>query len=300
MKKIYVPFRDRLGKRPWPNQARLAFAMYIAVEEWTVENMKQYNRIPPGTPRPIPGVGPDLSILTTIEYGYRVGVWRLLDVMDQCRLKTSILASSLAAERHPDLFRELVKRGFELIGHGYDQAVWMTELNDSELQETIRKSNRIFLEVTGTRPVGWGSPGTRQHENILSMLLEEGFRYHMGFHDDELPYFVEINGNKMVEIPYRIGDAGELNDYYIWSEHDHRIPSEAFLYMKEFFDAKYEESSRTPQLVTLGCHPYVSGRADHAKVIKEFLQYIHSFRDVWIAGRFGDIADWWGSNGEKF
>jgi peptidoglycan/xylan/chitin deacetylase (PgdA/CDA1 family) len=300
MRKIFVPFKERYGKRPWPNQAKLAFAMYIAVEEWTVENMKKRNRIPPGTPRPVPGVGPDLSLITTIEYGYRAGVWRLLETIDECNLKVSILASSLAAETHPELFQEVVRREFEIIGHGYDQAVWMAELNDAELHETIRKSVRIFQEVTGTRPTGWGSPGTRQHENILALLLQEGFSYHMGLHDDEIPYFIEIDGKKMVEIPYRIGDAGELNDYYIWNPEDYRIPSEAFLYLKEFFDAKYEESSRTPQLVTLGCHPYVSGRPDHAKVIKEFLKYVQSFKNVWIAGRFGDVADWWSINGEKF
>ena len=300
MKKIYVPFRERYGKHPWPNQARLAFAMYIAVEEWTVENLMKRNRSPRATPRPLPGVEPDLAILTTIEYGFRVGVWRLLDIMDRCNLKVSVLASSLAAERHPDLFRELVNRKFEIIGHGYDQAVWMAELSEAEQREAVRKSVRIFQEVTGTRPVGWGSPGTRQHENILSLLLEEGFSYHMGFHDDEIPYFIEVDGQKMVEIPYRIGDSGELNDYMIWGLEDYRIPSEAILYMKEFFASKYEEASKTPQLVTLGCHPYVSGRADHAKVIEEFLKYVQSFKDVWIAGRFGYVAGWWKENGETF
>lgn len=303
MKKIYVPFQKRYGMRPWPNDAKLGFAMYIAVEEWTIENLKKYNRIPPATPshaRPKPGEAPDLSVLTTIEYGFRVGIWRLLEVIKDCELKISVLASSLAAERHPELFKELVRNEFEIIGHGYDQAVWMSELSDEEQLETIRKSVRVFEEVTGTRPVGWGSPGTRQHESILSLLLQEGFTYHMGFHDDEIPYFIEVDGEKMVEIPYRIGDAGELNDYYIWNADNYRIPSEALSYMKEFFDAKYEEASRAPQLVTLGCHPYVSGRCDHAKVIKEFLQYIQSFKDVWIAGRFGDVAAWWKGHGENF
>lgn len=303
MKKIYVPFRDRYGKRPWPNQAKLAFAMYMATEEWTIENLVKNNRMPPATPRhakPRPGEAPDLSILTTIEYGYRVGVWRLLDVFDRCGLKVSILANSLAAERHPELFREFVGKEFEIIGHGYDQAVWMSELSEEEQKETIRKSVKIFQEVCGTRPFGWGSPGTRQHENILNLLLDEGFTYHMGFHDDELPYFIEVDGRKMIEIPYRVVDGGELNDYYMWTQDDYRIPSEACAYMKEFFDSKYEESSTTPQLVTFGCHPYLSGRPDHAKVIMEFLKYIQSFKDVWIAGRFGDVAEWWKENGEKF
>jgi hypothetical protein len=44
--------------------------------------------------------------------------------------------------------------------------------------------------------------------------------------------------------------------------------------------------------MSLGVHPYISGRPDRAKVIREFFKYAKQFPDVWIAS-FDEVAEWW-------
>src|SRR6185436_9308363 len=100
-------------------------------------------------------------------------------------------------------------------GHGYEQSRLFAELSPEEQAGDIDRCLRVWQDVTGTRPEGWGSPGTRQTETTLELLAERGFRYHAGLRDDELPYMLRFGERLMVELPYRIGESGELNDYHV-------------------------------------------------------------------------------------
>lgn len=297
MEKLFVPFRERdqLAKSTWPNGSRLAVAIYLALEQWGEENMIKYQAQPRLIPQLLPGMNRvDLATTTTIEYGLRVGVWRLLEIFEEFGIKCTLLSNGLAIERYPELFQELDRLGYRIVLHGYDQSRFMVRLSEKELEQEIKTCVKIAQDVTGQRPLGWGSPATRQYEEIFEMLLAEGFEYHIGLHDDELPYFMRLDSGKtMVEIPYRVVDTGELCDFFMYWLGDTRIPSECFSYIREYFEARYEEAAKRPAVVVLGLHPYVSGRPDRAKVVRYFLQYVRGFADVWMPGNFDEIYSWW-------
>ena len=294
MERQTIPFRERVGKVVWPEGKKLALAMYVALEEWGEETSVKYNHPPQLGPSVFHGMKrADLAITTTIQYGFNVGIWRLLEIWEEAGVYPSLLSSALAAERHPDVFEVLVKRGQKVVGHGYDQGRFIAQLSSTkEVREDVRRCVKVFESIVGQRPKGWGSPGTRQYENLLEILVAEGFEYHMGLHDDELPYVLKITGKPLVEVPYRIVDTGELNDYSMYSRQDCRITPEAIDYMKVFFDARYEDAQKRPALMSLGVHPYISGRPDRSKVIREFLKYVKTHSDVWVAS-FDEVADWW-------
>ncbi len=293
MKQIYVPYRER--KHPvWPDGARLAVAMYVAIEEWDPVSMVKHKHPPALSPGIIQGMEKaDLAITTTVEYGYRIGIYRLMEVWDEFRVRPSLLCSALAIEKHTELFKELIAKGHRLVGHGYEQGQFIAQMSLEEQKAVIKRCIEVPERILGKRPNGWGSPGTRQSEECLEHLAHSEFKFHMGLHNDELPYFIEFEkGLRMVEIPYRIGDTGELNDYSMFGRQSTRIWPEAVKYMKSFFDARYEAAREKPALVTFGCHPYVSGRPDRTLVIKHFLRYITGFPDVWVTD-FEGIAEWW-------
>lgn len=297
MERIYIPYRERAGRIKWPGDARVAIAVYLGVEEWGHETMVKYNGVPPLAPRLYPGqTEPDLGITTVMEYGYRVGIYRLVDIFDELGLKVSLLTSGMVAERHPELLKTLAAQGYEVIAHAYDQSRYLVHLDRSEQREDIENTVTLLEKATGVRPEGWGSPGTRQTEETMELLAEAGFLYHMGLHDDELPYLIRIGQRTLIEIPYRIGgDSGDPNDMFMYSEIAPRVGSEAFEYMKIYFDARYEEGAKIPQFFTISAHPFVSGRPDRAKILRQFLRYVRGFPDVWIA-RVGDVAKWWRDN----
>lgn len=292
MEMVFIPYLERKGRVNWPGGARLALATYIGVEEWGHENIVKYKGTPAMAPPLFPGLKKaDLGITTVKDYSWRVGIYRLMELLSELNLKTTLLTNGLAAELHPQVLKMLVDQGHEVVGHAYDQARYMLHLDRSGQKEDIEKTVFFIKEATGVRLRGWGSPGTRQTEETIELLAEAGFSYHMGFHDDEIPYFLKVGGKTLVEIPYRVGVTnGELVDIAIYQAD--KVGQEALEYMKFYFDARYEESARTPQFVSLGFHPFVSGRPERAKVLKQFLRYVKGFPDVWIA-TFGEVADWW-------
>lgn len=296
MKEIFVPYRER--RHPvWPNGAKLAMGVNMAIEAWDWDSMDGKSHGPNLTARLLGGLNkPDLAITTTIEYGYRVGLPRLIDILDSVDVVPTLVSSALAIELLPDVFRELAAKGARVVGHGYKQDRFIGDMSPAEQEVDIRKCIEVCERILGQRPNGWGSPGTRQTEETLELLAKLGFTYHMGLHDDELPYFIEFDsGLRMVEVPYRIVDTGEPNDYYMYGRENNRTRPEALDYLKSFFDSRYEAAQEKPAFFALSFHPYVTGRPDRAFVLRDFIKYVRTFPDVWITN-FDEVASWWAQN----
>ena len=96
----------------------------------------------------------------------RPGAWRLLDLMDEFKIKGSVSTNGLTGERHPKIVREFADFGCEIVGHGWAQDVLSRDDDpETELAE-MRKVTNVLTEAAGTRPVGWvsqGSAGSAQH-----------------------------------------------------------------------------------------------------------------------------------------
>jgi chitin deacetylase len=296
MRKRVVPFPQRRGLQVWPDGARFAIGLYAAIEEWDEEAMVAAQSPPPLGPGLLPNMlRADLAITSHIEYAYRVGIWRLMEVWTRHDVRVSLVANALAAERHPDVLRELLRQGHDLVSHGYEQSRPFTELSEREQVEHIERCIRTFEEVTGTRPPGWGSPRARQYQRTLELLAERGFAFHQGLHDDELPYVLDFGGKSMIEIPHRITESGEANDYQLYNPRDCRVGDEIIAYCKSIIGARHVESETRPQMTMIGMHPEVSGRPDRAQALSRVLDYVKSLPGVWLTTP-GQIAQWWAKN----
>src|SRR3990172_4727207 len=79
----YLPMIDRPVIK-WPNNARVAF--------WVAPNIEHYEYLPPldGVRNPWPRSPlPDVPQFSLHEYGNRVGFWRLLEGLDEFRIRCS-------------------------------------------------------------------------------------------------------------------------------------------------------------------------------------------------------------------
>lgn len=274
----------------WPGGARLAVQVVINYEEGSEYSLLDGDprREPTGDMvSPIAHDQRDLVAESFFEYGSRVGVWRLLDLMDKHGIKCTFLATGLALERNPEVAREITARGHEPAGHGYRWIEHHTMDRDQE-RESIAKAVAAIRRTTGERPLGW-MPRYGSSLNTRELLAEEGGFVYDSCHalNDDLPYYQQVAGKPWLVVPY----ANDINDGRAFRGGGGG-PDDFHSVMRYSFETLYAEGTTRPKMMTVALHCRVSGRPAMAYVVDRFLRYARQFPDVWFARRI-DIARLW-------
>lgn len=277
----------------WPNGARVCVTPSVVLELWSEDTTPGAN-LPPGFISgnvPLQGGKKDLRAQKMIEYGGKVGMWRLLEILDREHVLASVIANGRAVEVYDDVVLEFHRRGHEIVAHSYAQDLSTYDFeNPEEERENIRRSVDVIQRVTGERPKGWISPRATPSEHTLRLLVEEGFTWCGDYPDDELPYVLEVCGRPIAVLPYS-GTAG-VNDYEI-ALIQGNPPS---VYVEEFrktMDYLREEQAITgrPGMIRISVHAHVYGRPWGRYAFRDAIRYAKSFPDVWFTTR-AKLADW--------
>ena len=106
----------------WPGGARIAVSVVVNYEEGSEASLldgdaahESNNEVP----SPVPAGQRDLFNESFFEYGSRVGVWRILNLLDKYNVKSTFFCCAVAFERNLEVARAVVERGHEVCGHGY-------------------------------------------------------------------------------------------------------------------------------------------------------------------------------------
>ena len=273
----------------WPNDARIAISLVAHFEEGAEpEPLEGADHLPPGA-SPSLGYYGILGAASMYEYGPRRGFWRLMEIFRRHQVKATFFACGMALERSPAAARKIAAQGHEVCGHGY----WWRPSYEMSLEEEradIRRAVEAIEETTGQRPVGWNgrAPGVHTRE----LLVEHGgFIYDSDSYSDDLPYFVEVDGRRLLTVPYSL----ETNDEKFWPPPlvaGFTRPGHFFSTLKGTFDRLYAEGAFHPKMMSVGLHLRISGRPSRAGQVDRFIGYAKGFPGVWFARRV-DIARWW-------
>lgn len=296
-----LPRRNFIGygrdypKIAWPDGARIAISLVCNYEEGS--ELTPVN----GDDGPEPegdnflaeGTARELRNESWMEYGSRVGVWRLLDVLERNNVKSTWFACGYALALNPAAGAAMVDGGHEAASHGYRWMPGAQNMSRADMELDVQNAVLSAFEACGERPQGWYSnrglnPDTRQ------LLQEEGgFLYDCDAFDDDLPYFVSHvdSRKKWLVIPYNLA----CNDMKFWRAPGHSQPDDFYYQMKSTFDRLYREGQDHPQMMTVGLHFRFAGMPSKADALDRFIKYAKGFPDVWFARRI-DIANWWYEN----
>jgi peptidoglycan/xylan/chitin deacetylase (PgdA/CDA1 family) len=285
----FVGYGKNVPQVRWPKDARIAVSVVVNYEEgseYSLLDGDSHHETNNEVPSPVPPGQRDLFNESFFEYGSRVGVWRLLDLFDKYQVPTTFYCCALALERNPPVAREIVDRGHEICGHGYKWQEYHL-MDREEERQSIRQAVESLKQTTGQRPVGWftrygPSVNTRQ------LVVEEGgFIYDSIGLNDDLPYFVTVNGNPWLVVPYSF----ETNDARFWRGGLVSV-NDFYEYLKDTFDCLYEEGQTHPKMMSVGLHCRITGSPARSRAVDRFLKYAREFPDVWFARR-DEIARWW-------
>src|SRR5262245_62138204 len=125
----YIPITQRPPLR-WPDGNHVALIVTINLETWDLTKdteRSHYAGGPPILPDPLPGNVPDFPNYTWREYGQRVGLWRIVELLDELGVKASCTINGATAERRKAMVDAAVERGWEVIAHNYEQGELLTD-----------------------------------------------------------------------------------------------------------------------------------------------------------------------------
>lgn len=274
----------------WPGGARVAVLLTINYEAGGEMSILHGDEASEGalSDTPFPSYPGERSILveSSYEFGSRRGIWRLFDIVQSRGVKVSLFAVVMALERNPEVALAFAEAGHELVAHGY-RWIDYRQMPEEEERALMQRAIEGIETLVGSRPVGWmtGRPSL----NTRRLVVEEGFEYDRDALNDELPYWVEVEGRPHLVIPY----SYDVNDMRYGSAQGGYVTGEDFfLSMKETFDVLYEEGATAPKLMAIGLHARTAGRAGRAGAVARFLDYALEHDGVWFAtGR--DVSDHW-------
>jgi len=142
----------------------------------------------------------------------------------------------------------------------------------------------------GAEPAGWYTG--RCSVNTLDLVIENGnFLYSSDTYSDDLPYWIKKGKKKQLMIPYTLDN----NDMRFATNQGFNSGEQFYNYLKDSFDALYEEGKTSPKMMSVGLHCRLIGRPGRIQSLKKFLNYVLKFKNIWICKRV-DIAKHWIKN----
>lgn len=264
-----------------PGNARVAVWPVINVEEWDINEPMARTVLP--TPQGV-AVIPDVPNFGWFDYGLRVGYWRLKKVLDERGIRATVSLNASVCHSYPQLVRESLDSGWELLGHSYIQRVINKEPDE---RAAIRRTIDTIRDFSGTAPRGWMGPGLSETFDTPDILAAEGIEYVCDWCNDDQPYPLKVKSGSLISVPYTV----ELNDIPVYLVQHHRSP-ELFARAKDQFDTLYAEGAESARIMCVSTHPYITGAAHRIKYYAEIFDYISRFEGV-IFMTGSEILDWY-------
>ncbi len=248
-----------------------------------------------------------LGCVSRGEYGARVGVPRLLSLLDKYHTPTTWFVPGHTVDTYPELVGEINARGHEIAHHGYGHRT-PTELSESEELEELLKGIESIKSVVGQTPKGYRAPSWDISSNTIRLLCDHGFRYDsslMG--DDYTPYKCRIGDKPSIDKAYEFGKEVDLIEFPpAWSLSDWEhfeytmLPSSvwpglrAASAVQENWEADFQYMYENVPLgvLTLTMHPQVIGRGHRIMMLERLIRNIASKPGVYFT-RLTDLASSW-------
>lgn len=268
-----------------PGGARVAVVPFINIEHFP-ENIPG-TALVPGTAR----FTPDVLNYGWRDYGNRVGLWRMMDIMDPLGMRGTVCLNSDIIREYPRIIEEGEKRNWAWIGHGVNNAPanFLADIEETREREIIGKVLGEMETALGRKTKGWLGPFLTETFATPRILADMGVEYLCDFTADDQPFPFDTPTGSLISVPYTV----ELND--IPAIMNIGVTGGAFGDMIiDQFDVLYEEGATNARIMPICLHTFLVGQPFRAKHLKRAFDHIAGHSDVWFAT--GDeINDWYRS-----
>ncbi len=272
----YAPITERPVIK-WPGNARVAF--------WVAPNMEHFEYLPETRP-----TQPDIPHYSRMDYGNRIGFWRMLDVLNKHQVRACCCLNLEILDHFPEIRDAMVAADWDYMAHGLYNSRPIYGYTEEQERAYWQDFITHLKEMTGKRLKGRLGGGAGYTVRTDDLMAEAGCLYHTSWIIDDQPWPINVRGGqKFIYVPYtgQTNDAGML----AWNRE-----ADYFLQMiKDQFDTLYREGAENGRVMCLSLHPHNIGRPNAAKHLDEALRYILGHDGVWKTTA-DDIAEYYMAN----
>ena len=251
----------------WPGGARCAVALSFDSDHET-------NELRDG--------GRSIGRMSWGQYGSRVGVPRILALLNATQVPATFFVPAVAALLHPDEQRRVIAEGHEIGLHG-----WIHELNsilpEQDERELHLRASDTLTQITGVRPVGMRTPSWDFSPATLTIQREMGLLYDSSLMADDDPYELVQQGEAtgIVELPVEWirDDAVYFNMNRFQALRPYTAPSTVLDIFRREFDGAWDEGG----LFLLTMHPHVIGYRSRLFILRELIAHMQARGSCWFA-----------------
>lgn len=254
-----------LQSASWPGGARVAVLLSFDADNETIA--LRYGE-------------PTVGSLSQTQYGARVGLGRIVRLLDQHRIPATFFIPSVSLAITPSMADVIKKSGRHEFGvHGWIHELNMT-LPDSAERALLKKAVAELTQMTGTKPTGYRAPSWNFSPNTLSILRDLGFRYESSLMADDSPYELLQNGQPtgIVELPVE----WILDDAPLFDPRGERYsaPRDVARVWMDEFDKAYDEGT----MFVLTMHPHIIGHRSRFVALELLIDHVRAKgANVWWA-----------------
>ena len=286
---VPVHLRDRvpysaIESRPpvrWPDNARLAVWLVPNVEHYEFKPTHVGERDPwPRTPHP------DVAQYSWRDYGNRVGIWRLLRILDEFELTPTFALNSGSLAYYPELTEMIATRACAVMGHGVYNTAYVNHLDAGEEREWLIDIIDTVRSSTGKSIKGTLGPGISATTSTPDLLAEVGLLYQSDWVLDDQPTPILVQHGRLISMPYSF----ELNDARMIG--DACTPEDFFDACRRQFRMLLREGGASGRVLGIAFHTFVSGQPHMADGLRRLFAELRDEPGVWFTTA-DEIAAWY-------
>jgi peptidoglycan/xylan/chitin deacetylase (PgdA/CDA1 family) len=260
------PFSPLPERPPFrlPRGERVAFFVLLHLEYWELLPPEDAYRDPRFRSE-FGNYFPEYRVWTYREYGARVGVFRVLDLLAELGLPVGVAVNTTAAERYRSLVAILRDRGYEPVAHGVSANRMITSRMSEEAERRhIAEARDRLAQVWGTAPSGWHGQDFGATERTSRLLAEAGFDYTLDWANDEAPYWQNLD-RSLVAVPAQ-PDWDDVQTHWL-----RRVPIEKMPSLMGHAADRLLAEDGGARVLGIGLHPWMIGAPHRIRYLREAL-----------------------------
>ena len=265
-----------ITKRPgfsWPEGKRLAVYVALNLEAYAFGEGLIEEIATPG-----PGPAPDVMNWSWLEYGNRVGGWRLAAMFEELKLPCTLLVNAEVYRHCPQLPQAFQAAGAEIAAHGRTNSERQGNLPEAAEAALIADATASIARASGQAPQGWLGPWISESGVTPDLLQEAGYRYVLDWCCDDQPFWLKTRRGRLLAVPY----PQELNDSN--TVIGRRVNPEDFAGMIiDNFEEMRTQAVEQPLVMGVSLHAHCAGQPFRLKHFRRALaELAANHPDVWV------------------